>query len=282
MLRKLVTSTRALPLQRTLCSKASSDALVLTELDNKTGYATVTMNRAPVNSLNLELMTQLVKTVDDLERSNVKGLILTSSFSKVFSAGLDIAEMINPNPDRLRAVWGILQDLWAKLYGTPFPTVALINGSAPAGGCLLALSCEYRVMCTNFSIGLNEAKLGLIVPPWLQMTMRNTIGARETESACLKGRMFSSQEALEKGLVDELAADKENGKKKALDYLNIFTNTSSYARTGTKLLLRNRDIEDMKRISKDDIESFVKNVMNSEFQNGLVAYAQSLKDRKNK
>lgn len=103
-------------------------------------------------------------------------------------------------------------------------------------------------------------------------------------------------------MVDELAADKENGKKKALDYLNIFTNTSSYARTGTKLLLRNRDIEDMKRISKDvhqckkdtymetdlrfslfqDIESFVKNVMNSEFQNGLVAYAQSLKDRKNK
>lgn len=78
MLRKLVTSTRALPLQRTLCSKASSDAFVLTELDNKTGYATVTMNRAPVNSLNLELMTQLVKAVDDLERSNVKGLILTS------------------------------------------------------------------------------------------------------------------------------------------------------------------------------------------------------------
>ncbi|XP_062535279.1 enoyl-CoA delta isomerase 1, mitochondrial-like, partial [Armigeres subalbatus] len=135
-------------------------------IDNKTGYATVTMNRAPVNSLNLELMTQLVKAVDDLERSNVKGLILTSSFSKVFSAGLDIAEMINPNPDRLRAVWGILQDLW-----------------------------------------LGKLKV------------------------CLKGRMFSSQEALEKGLVDELAADKENGKKKALDYLNIFTNTSSYART---------------------------------------------------
>lgn len=61
-----------------MASTASTGPLVRTELDSQTGYATVILNRAPVNSLSLEFMAEIIKTVDELERSKIRGMILTS------------------------------------------------------------------------------------------------------------------------------------------------------------------------------------------------------------
>lgn len=61
-----------------MASTASTGPLVRTELDSQTGYAKVTLNRAPVNSLSLEFMAEIIKTVDELERSKIRGMILTS------------------------------------------------------------------------------------------------------------------------------------------------------------------------------------------------------------
>lgn len=55
------------------------------------------------------------------------------------------------------------------------------------------------------------------------------------------------------GLVDELANNKEEAMAKAVGFLNTFKNMSPYARSATKLMLRNRDIEDMKRYREDVI-----------------------------
>lgn len=77
MFRPICSTARLFAAHRSLCSKASN-GLVLTEVDNQTGYAKVTLNRAPVNGLNLELMTEVGRTIDDLERENVKGMLLTS------------------------------------------------------------------------------------------------------------------------------------------------------------------------------------------------------------
>lgn len=132
-----------------------------------------------------------------------KILLLFQSSNSVFSAGLDILEMYNPTKDNLAVFWTTLQNTWLSLYRTSIPTVAAINvryhskreipreskipgvlvdftlciilsyfysssqGHAPAGGCLLALSCEYRVMVgPKFTIGLNETQLGIVAPPW--------------------------------------------------------------------------------------------------------------------
>lgn len=61
------------------------------------------------------------------------------------------------------------QEMWLTLYMTPLATVASISGHCPAGGCLLALSCDARVMAEGkYTIGLNEAKLGLVPPAWVR------------------------------------------------------------------------------------------------------------------
>jgi 3,2-trans-enoyl-CoA isomerase len=83
-------------------------------------------------------------------------------------------EMYKPKEERLRQFWTALQDVWLKLYGSSFPTAAAITGHSPAGGCLLALSCEYRVMLPNFTIGLNETKLGIVAPSWFMARFNNS------------------------------------------------------------------------------------------------------------
>lgn len=154
------------------------------------------LNRPPVNGLNLELLQSIDQGLDQLIENRTRGLILTSTSDKVFCAGLDIMEMYKPNVERAGKFWRTLQEVWLKLYGSTFPTAAAINGHSPAGGCLLSLCCEYRVMLNNFTIGLNETRLGIVAPTWFQATMLNVLSRRETELALTLGRMFSTEEAL--------------------------------------------------------------------------------------
>lgn len=127
---------------------SSEKKLVDTIVNDNTGIAVVTMQRLPVNSLNLDLITELSSTIDQLEINKSRGLILTSvsvgtinyifviilmqvymtqASSSVFSAGLDIMEMYKPDINRVTQFWSKLQDLWIKLYGCSFPSAAAIN-----------------------------------------------------------------------------------------------------------------------------------------------------------
>lgn len=83
-----------------------------------------------------------------------------------------------------------------------------LKGHSPAGGCLLAISCDYRVMVGGkFRIGLNETQLGIVAPYWFRDSMINTVGVRQTEMALQLGTLFSSEEALKIGLIDVEAPD---------------------------------------------------------------------------
>ncbi|XP_058820011.1 enoyl-CoA delta isomerase 1, mitochondrial-like [Topomyia yanbarensis] len=265
------------------CSFSNApDKLVITEVDDKTGYATVTLNRPPVNSLNLELLTAISETLDDLQNNKSRGIILTSSSKTVFSAGLDIMEMYKPKSERLKAFWSTLQDVWFKLYGSPYPTVAAINGHAPAGGCLLSLCCEYRIMCPNYTIGLNETQLGIVAPTWFQASMRNTISRRDAELALTLGTLFTTDEALKVGLIDEVASTKEEALAKAASFLDRFRKISPQARSMTKQALRSKDIMELEDNRSQDVDLFVYAVSQPKVQQSLELYLEALKKKSTK
>ncbi|XP_065084384.1 enoyl-CoA delta isomerase 1, mitochondrial-like [Ochlerotatus camptorhynchus] len=279
MLRSIVRSVSRLSVPGSRSCSNASDKVVLAEVDDKTGYATVTLNRPPVNSLNLELLTALSETLDDLQNNKSRGMILTSSSNSVFSAGLDILEMYKPKQERMKQFWTTLQDVWFKLYGSPFPTVAVINGHSPAGGCLLSMCCEYRVMLPNFSIGLNETQLGIVAPTWFQATMRNTLSRRDAELALTLGTLFSTEEALKVGLIDEVAANKEEGIVKAVSFLDRFKKISPQARSMTKQALRSKDIMELEDNRLQDVDLFVFAVSQPKVQKGLEVYLEALKKK---
>jgi 3,2-trans-enoyl-CoA isomerase len=259
---------------------SSTGPVINLQVNDKTGVATVTLNRPPVNSLNLELLTELSNTLTELEKNKCRGLMLTSSSNSVFSAGLDLLEMYKPNLDRFKQWWSTLQQTWMKLYGTPYPTVAVINGHAPAGGCLLAVSCEYRVMLNNFTIGLNETKIGMVAPDWFIASMKNTVGPRQTELALTTGNLFTTDEALKIGLIDEVAANKEEAISKAEKFLHRYDNVSPLARALTKQTLRKDAIQDLVKKQKTELENITSFINNEKLQKGLEVYLESLKQKK--
>lgn len=71
----------------------------------------------------------------------------------------------------------------------------IIQGHSPAGGCLLSVCCEYRVMVQNYTIGLNETRLGIAAPSFFQAAFANVMSRREAEKALTLGTMFSTEEA---------------------------------------------------------------------------------------
>ncbi|EDW77410.1 uncharacterized protein Dwil_GK18281 [Drosophila willistoni] len=270
-----------LTLTRIGSNRLMSTAAKLTtvEVNDKTGIATLTMCRPPVNGLNLELLKDLSQSIDEIESNKSRGLILTSSNPTIFSAGLDILEMYKPDKERIRAFWTSLQDVWLALYGSSVPTAAAINGHSPAGGCLLATSCEYRVMLPKFTIGLNETQLGIVAPKWFMSSFLSVLPRRIAERALNQGRMFTTEEALQVGLIDEVANTKEEAIEKCSAFIGSFAKVNPLARALTKQQFRAADLQQLENERVQDLEKFLFFVNQPAVQKGLGLYLESLKKK---
>jgi len=254
----------------------SSSPSVIIEKEN--GLAIVSLNKPPVNSLGLEFMQDIITAIDTVEK-DAKGLILTSSNKSIFCAGLDLKEMYKPDETRLREFWSTLQELWLRMYGCKIPSAAAINGHSPAGGALLATCCDYRVMVASekATIGLNEAKFGLIAPFWFMDSFRNVIGQREAEFALLNGKLYSVADAKSVGLIDKIVDDKEAAIAVCTKTIKDMNKCVPRAWTMTKLAMREAPIARLKSQRGQDVDNFVELVMEEGMQKYLDAYMTSLK-----
>lgn len=162
--------------------------------------------RPPVNALDPVLCADLVGAINDALGAGARGLVLSGG-PKVFSAGLDVPVLVRLGEDRgaLREAWDGFFAVARALAGLPVPVAAALGGHAPAGGCVLALCCDYRVMASGpFSIGLNETQVGLVAPDGIQHLLRRVVGPRQAERLLVTGELVQSEQALAMGLVDEL------------------------------------------------------------------------------
>ena len=162
--------------------------------------------RPPVNALDPALCHAIADAVDAAVRDGIRGLVLAGG-PKVFSAGLDVPYLVSLGADRdaLRATWDAFFQAARALAGAPMPVAAALAGHAPAGGCVLALCCDYRVMASGpFRIGLNETQVGLVAPDGVQHLLRRAVGARRAERMLVSGDLVEADAALAIGLVDEL------------------------------------------------------------------------------
>lgn len=169
----------------------------------------IRLARPPVNALNPELLGAVRDAVLSAPAEGVRGLILSGG-PKVFSAGLDVPYLIGLDREALNAAWGVFFEAAQALAQSPIPVVAAIGGHSPAGGCVLALCCDYRVMARGpFRIGLNEVEVGLVVPEGIQHLMKRLVGPARAERLMVAGAMVESEQALALGMVDQLAEPDE-------------------------------------------------------------------------
>ncbi|HVY55795.1 MAG TPA: enoyl-CoA hydratase/isomerase family protein [Thermodesulfobacteriota bacterium] len=168
------------------------------------GIATVTIDRPKVNAINEQVVAELRDVFGDLAlNAGVKAVILTAQGS-FFSFGFDIPEFMGYTKDAFhRFVLGF-SDLVQRIFVFPKPVVAALNGHTVAGGCVLAIACDKRIMITGKpKIALNELTIGASVFTSISEILKYAVGPRNAQSLLYTGRMISAEEALGLGLVDE-------------------------------------------------------------------------------
>jgi enoyl-CoA hydratase/carnithine racemase len=166
----------------------------------------VRLERPPANALAPEFIAALTESVRSAPARGAKALVL-SGREGMFSAGLDVPLFVALDRAGARAAWRGFLELLRTLVECPLPLACAVTGHAPAGGCVLALCCHWRVMAQGtFKIGLNEVAVGVRVPGPIWALARHAVGARIAERLVTSSELVEAEAALRLGLVDELAA----------------------------------------------------------------------------
>lgn len=224
-------------------------------VEYKEEYAIITLDRGRANPINLTMMEELQSTIEELKvNDQVFGVILNGK-EGFFTGGLDVIEMFQLDRDKLRHFWSSFIHLFNTLVQFPKPLIASITGHSPAGGCVLACCCDYRVMAEGdrYRIGLNEIAVGIAPRDSIFYLYEFWIGKRLAYQYLLEGRLMPVKEALEIGLVDELAPDAAvlaRAEAKMQQYLMLIPS----AFRETKMALRKELIEKMTANWEEDLD----------------------------
>jgi enoyl-CoA hydratase len=176
----------------TINSRVQDDVLVL-EID-----------RPPVNALDVETLNELAERLEKAVWEEQGSVVLTGK-GALFSAGADLRKALDGDADYINAGIVALSQAFEALFVFPRPVVAAVNGHALAGGCVLTCACDYRIMSdAGGTIGAVELKAGVPFPSWALEIVRYAVNNHHVQEVVLTGRAYPPEEALGKGLIDEV------------------------------------------------------------------------------
>ncbi len=170
------------------------------------GVAVVTLNRGTTNAINRQLVDELTDTLGQLKNeTQVRGVVLGSANEKFFSIGFDIPQLFELNRDEFGSFYRAFNRLCIDLYTLPKPTVVAMTGHATAGGCILALCCDYRFIAEGRKLmGMNEIKLGVPVPYPIDLIFRQLVGVRIAREVVDSGEFYPPEKLIQMGMVDQV------------------------------------------------------------------------------
>jgi enoyl-CoA hydratase len=166
---------------------------------------TLRLAHGKASALDVELLDALQRELDSVA-DDVRAVILTGTGS-IFSAGVDLVRLTREGADYVRRFLPLLSRVLRNLFAFPRPVVAAVNGHAIAGGCVIALACDARLMADGAGkIGIPELMVGVPFPGAALEIVRFAVPRQKLQSLIYTGRTLSAQDALAAGLVDERVA----------------------------------------------------------------------------
>ena len=220
--------------------------------------AVLRLDKPRGNAIDEPLVDALKETARALAADgDVRGVLLASAHPKIFCPGLDLVSLIDYDRDALqRFMLRFAEAVWA-LYGLPKPLVAAVGGHAVAGGCILALTADYRVLrAGGAQMGLNEVKIGLPLPWSVAVLLRTTVPPGALAPVALLGRNFADEEARTAGLADELAGA-EGFEERCLQKLDEYADKDPFAFGTTKIYLRADALRNMQAHEEDRLSEWL-------------------------
>lgn len=220
------------------------------------GVVTLTISRPKVNALNDDVVQELRARLDEHEGDDSGAIVLTGE-RDFFSFGFDVPFYRSAPRDVFGAFVRRFTDLYRFLFLYPKPVVAAINGHAVAGGCMLALACDQRVMSAGKArISLNEVGFGSTVFAGSVEMLRFAAGSREASRFLTSGVFCSADEARAIGIVDDVASRDDLAAAAQTAALEL-AKKSRPAFASLKRLLREPVVKDLPEREPLSIEEFL-------------------------
>jgi enoyl-CoA hydratase len=171
---------------------------------------TIRIEGGKANAMTSDLLDTIERAIDDFERSPARAAVITG-YDRFFSAGLALPKLVDLDRPAMHVFIERFARSAMRVFACEKPIVAAINGHAIAGGCVLALMCDRRVIVDDpaVRIGLNEAALGIGLPAIVIEPLRAQVPAASLVPIALEGRLFSPADARTVGLVDEVVPASE-------------------------------------------------------------------------
>lgn len=221
------------------------------------GIATVVLRRGKVNAINEAVIDELHdcfrSIADDAE---VRAVILTGE-GKFFSFGFDIPEFLDYPKDSFIRYLTKFTDFYTYLFMYPKPVIAALNGHTIAGGCMIAIACDYRIMVTGKArIALNEINFGSSVFAGSVDILRLLLEQRKADTMVCTGAMYLAEEAYQMGLIDRISPEgdiESEARRIAAEYAA----KDAVAFGSIKKLLRGPAAEQIMKREKDSISEFI-------------------------
>ncbi len=223
----------------------------------KAGICTLGLKRGKVNALNPGVVNEIHNILNALEHDAAVQAVILTGHGKFFSFGFDIPEFLSYSKEEFTEFVLKFTSLYTYMFLYSKPIIAALNGHAIAGGCMLALACDTRIMVSGKAkISLNEIAFGSTVFSGCTEMLRFCAGSKNAEKVLYSGAMYSAAEAKEIGLVDMVTSADEL-LEEAVKAASDLGRKSAPAFAGIKSLLRKPVADKMRMTEKLSIKEFV-------------------------
>lgn len=245
------------------------------KIEIKNHYAIVEIDRGKVNAINHELVSEIRSTFNTLEKdTSVLGVILTGK-PNYFSAGLDLIELYQYDHAQSEAFFEAFGLMHIELVRFSKPFICAISGHSPAGGTVIAVAADYRIMAQGeqYTIGLNEVSVNVQISQNLITAYNFWLGTRQAYQNIMAGKLLSVDEAFQQGLIDEicpLEALKGQAEKKMQKYLRA----DQIILANTKQKLRKPWVDSLHQFSEVDMQQTLEVWWNPKVREMMKAYIQ--------
>jgi len=174
---------------------------IIFDIDGEKAFLTI--NRPPVNILNIAAMEEMNDALDCLiDNSDVKALVISGAGEKAFSAGVDVSDHTEDKVDKMLQVF---HNIFRKMSRLDQVTVAAVKGLTLGGGCEVAIFCDMIIAAENVKIGQPEIKLA-VFPPIALLVFPRLIGLKRASELLLSGKVIDAKEAERIGLINKVVS----------------------------------------------------------------------------
>lgn len=175
-------------------------------IDTQETTAVLKLDRGKKNPIDLELLSEIGKALKEFrEDPEIHGLVLGSTSEKFFSIGFDIPNLFDLPREDFGVFYRTFTEICLDLFTFPKPTAAAVRGHATAGGFILTLACDYRLIAEgNNLMGLNEAKLGVPVPHFSELVLQRVAGKANAAIIIDDGEFFLPEDAMTMGIAENV------------------------------------------------------------------------------